>query len=175
MQATALLIIDVQNRMFQRGASVHHDAKLLYNLKKLIASAKSEHMPIFYLQHEKNGPDLQRNSHNWKLHPFLSVEKDDVVIPKATPDSFYETTLEKQLHDKGIKNLLIAGIQTEVCIDTTCRSARTKGFSTLLIEDAHSTWDTPILNASQIIQHHNHTLQWFANTISTDQFVDRLR
>jgi nicotinamidase-related amidase len=175
LQATALLIIDVQNRMFQRGASVYHDAKLLYNLKKLIASAKSKHMPIFYLQHESKGLDLKRHSENWKLHPFLTVEKDDLVIQKTTPDSFYETTLEKQLHDKGIKNLFIAGIQTEVCIDTTCRSAHSKGFFTHLIEDAHSTWDTPILKASQMIQHHNHTLQWFANTISTDQFVDRLR
>ncbi|PFG11903.1 cysteine hydrolase family protein [Bacillus sp. es.036] len=175
MQETALLIIDVQNRMFQRGGSVYHDAKLLYNLKKLIASAKSKQMPIFYIQHESKGLNLQRHSENWKLHPFLTVEKDDLVIQKTTPDSFCETTLEKQLHDNGIKNLLIAGLQTEVCIDTTCRSAHSKGFSTHLIEDAHSTWDTPILKASQMIQHHNHTLQWFANTISTDQFVDRLR
>ncbi len=175
LQATALLIIDVQNRMFQRGASVYHDAKLLYNLKKLIASAKSKHMPIFYIQHESKGLDLQRQSENWKLHPFLSVEKDDIVIQKTTPDSFYETTLEEHLHNKGIQNLLIAGIQTEICIDTTCRSAHSKGFSTYLIEDAHSTWDTPILKASQMIQHHNYTLQWFANTISTNQFVDRLR
>ncbi|WP_226659306.1 cysteine hydrolase family protein [Pseudalkalibacillus hwajinpoensis] len=175
MQATALLIIDVQNRMFQRGASVYHDAKLLYNLKKLIASAKSEGIPVFYIQHETNGQHLQRYSYDWKLHPFLTVEKDDVIIQKTAPDSFYHTTLEEQLHLKGIKHLLIAGIQTEVCIDTTCRSAQSRGFSTSLIGDAHSTWHTPTLKASQIIQHHNQTLQWFANTISTDQFVERLR
>ncbi|MCA0992292.1 cysteine hydrolase family protein [Pseudalkalibacillus hwajinpoensis] len=175
MQATALLIIDVQNRMFQRGSSVYNDAKLLYNLKKLIASAKSERMPIFYIQHETIGKHLQRHSDAWELHPFLTVEKDDIVIQKTTPDSFYETPLEEQLYCKGIQHLLLAGIQTEVCIDTTCRSAQSRGFSTSLIGDAHSTWDTPILKASQIIQHHNQTLQWFANTISTDQFVERIR
>ena len=161
--------------MFQRGASVYHDAKLLYNLKKLIASAKSKHMTIFYVQHETNSKHLKRHSKEWQLHPFFKVETDDVVIQKTAPDSFYKTRLQEQLQIRGIKQLFITGIQTEVCIDTTCRSAKSKGFSTSLIGDAHSTWDTPILKASQIIQHHNQTLQWFANTISTDQFVERIR
>lgn len=175
MQSTALLIVDVQNHMFQRGASVYHDAKLLYNLKKLIASARSKRMTIFYIQHETIHKHLQRHSKEWQLHPFLTVEKEDVIIQKTTPDSFYKTRLQEQFQIRGIKQVYIAGIQTEVCVDTTCRSAKSRGFSTSLIEDAHSTWDTPTLKASQVIEHHNQTLQWFANTITTDQFVESIR
>ncbi|MDO6654922.1 isochorismatase family protein [Anaerobacillus sp. 1_MG-2023] len=175
MNSTALLLIDVQNGMFHRGSSVYQDARLLYNLKKITASAKSERIPVYYIQHETIGKHLKRNTVDWQLHPFFTIERDDEVIYKTTPDAFHLTRLEEKLYSKNIDHLVISGIQTELCVDSTCRSAYNKGFSISLIEDAHSTWDTSLLNAKKIIQHHNQTLQWFANTISTDQFVDRLR
>ncbi len=174
MPNKALLIIDVQNGMFQRGSSVYQDAKLLYNLKKIAAIAKAESMPIFYIQHESDG-SLQRHSFEWQLHPFLHVERDDEVIYKKTPDAFYQTNLEEKLHSNEIKELIVTGIQTDICVDTTCRSAFSKGFSIELILDAHSTWDNSALSANKIIQHHNQTLRWFSNTLSTDEFVERLR
>ncbi|MDP4549323.1 cysteine hydrolase family protein [Alkalihalobacillus macyae] len=175
MTRTALLIIDVQNGMFKRGSSVCNDAKLLYNLKKVTASAKSEGMPIFYIQHETKGKQLNRNSIEWQIHPFFKVEKEDEVIYKTTPDSFHQTNLEQKLRDRQIQHLVISGIQTEVCVDTTCRSAFSKGFSIDLILDAHSTWNSPDLSAHKIIQHHNRTLGWFTNLLSTDGFVERLK
>ncbi|MBN8209664.1 cysteine hydrolase [Bacillus sp. NTK071] len=175
MTKSALLIIDVQNGMFRRGSSVFNDAKLLYNLKKITASAKAERMPIFYIQHETIGKQLDRHSAEWQLHPFFKVEKDDELIYKTTPDSFYRTALEEKLQEKQIQHLVISGIQTEVCVDTTCRSAFSKGFTTSLILDAHSTWSTSTLTAKQVIQHHNHTLQWFTNMLSSDEFVERPR
>lgn len=175
MTSSALLIIDVQNGMFQRGSSVFNDAKLLYNLKKITASAKAERMPIFYIQHETRGKQLNRHSAEWQLHPFFHVEKDDEVIHKTTPDSFYQTDLEEKLHSKQIQHLVISGVQTEVSVDTTCRSAFSKGYTTSLIFDAHSTWSTSTLTATQVIQHHNNTLQWLTNTLSSDEFVERPR
>ena len=174
MSNKALLIIDVQNGMFQRSSSVYEDAKLLYNLKKVTASAKAEHMPTYYIQHESDG-SLKRHSIEWQIHPFLHIERDDEVIYKKTPDAFYQTNLEEKLQANEIEQLIVTGIQTDICVDTTCRSAFSKGFSIDLILDAHSTWGNSALSANQIIQHHNQTLRWFTNTISTDEFVERLR
>ncbi|WP_347551906.1 cysteine hydrolase family protein [Pseudalkalibacillus hwajinpoensis] len=173
MANSALLMIDVQNGMFQRGRAVYNDARLLYNFKKIIASAKSEQMPVFYIQHEAK--HLEPNSPAWQLHPFLQVENDDEIIHKTTPDAFYNTNLEDKLRAKDIQHLYLSGIQTEVCVDTTCRCAYSKGFQTHLIQDAHSTWNSPSFSTPDIIAHHNHTLQWFTNTILTDFFVERLR
>jgi nicotinamidase-related amidase len=54
-------------------------------------------------------------------------------------------------------------MQTEYCVDTTCRRAYSLGYDIVLVEDGHSTWDTEHLAASQVIAHHNATLGgWFA-------------
>ena len=74
-----------------------------------------------------------------------------------------KTTLHKELHERGIKKLFVAGLQTEYCIDTTCRRASSLGYEVVLVEDAHGTWDSSLLKAEQIIDHHNQVLGgWFA-------------
>ena len=59
---------------------------------------------------------------------------------------------------RGVKQLVIAGMKTEFCVDTTCRAAPELGFTTVLISDAHTTIDNPHLSAHEIIGHHNRTL-----------------
>jgi nicotinamidase-related amidase len=80
------------------------------------------------------------------------------VIHKSTPDAFHETPLQHELAARRIKHLVVAGLQTEYCIDTTCRRAFSLGYHITLVEDAHSTWDSLPLTAQQIINHHNHVL-----------------
>lgn len=89
-------------------------------------------------------------------------DKQDVIIQKATPDSFLNTTLEDELKKQGIEQLVITGIQTEVCVDTTCRRAFSLGYKVTLISDTHSTWDSQAITAQEIINHHNGVLRWFA-------------
>lgn len=56
---------------------------------------------------------------------------------------------------------MITGVQSEICIDTTCRRAYSLGYDAL-VEDGHSTYDTTLLSAPQIIKHHNHIIgEWF--------------
>jgi len=86
-----------------------------------------------------------------------------VVVQKRHPDAFQDTNLQRQLEAKGIARLIITGIQTEYCIDTTCRRAYSLAYDVTLVKDAHSTWDTDRLTAPQIIAHHNNVLSgWFA-------------
>ena len=81
---------------------------------------------------------------------------------KETPDAFHKTTLHQKLKSKGIEKLVITGLQTEYCIDTTCRRAYSLGYDVVLVKDAHSTWDSSNLTAEQIIGHHNRVLGgWF--------------
>ena len=57
-----------------------------------------------------------------------------------------------------------------MCIDTTVRSAVTHGYKVILIQDAHSTIDSEVLKASQIIAHHNDILRWFSDLKSAEEF-----
>lgn len=164
----ALLIIDVQNGMFQKDNIVHNGDKLLRNLKGLITQARSTETPIIYVQH--NGPvgkPLEKGTKGWEIHPDITPKTEDIIIQKTTPDSFFRTTLDDELKKQGIEHLVIAGIQSEVCVDTTCRVAFSMEYKVTLASDAHSTWDSKIISAQQIINHHNDVMRWFADVYSS--------
>ncbi|GEN45721.1 cysteine hydrolase family protein [Alkalibacillus haloalkaliphilus] len=163
MTKKALLIIDVQNGMFQEENVVYRGNQLLENLKTVISQARSSKVPIFYVQHNApTGKPLEYGSHGWEVHPDITPENGDVIIQKSTPDSFFKTNLDQELKNHKIAHLVVAGIQTEVCVDTTCRRAFSEGYKVTLVSDTHSTWNANGLSAQQIIDHHNGTLRWFA-------------
>ena len=139
--------------------------KLLSNVSHLIDKARQAAIPIIFVRHNGDkGHPLERGTKGWDLHPELGVTDKDPVVQKNTPDSFYGTDLQDKLNSYNIRRVVIAGIQTEFCIDTTCRRAFSMGYEVILAEDAHSTWDTDRLRASQIISHHNSILsEWFVS------------
>ena len=66
----------------------------------------------------------------------------------------------------------VAGMQTEFCIDTNCRAAFDLGYKVVLAKDGHTTFDTPVLSAAQIIAHHNRTLNGsFVELAAADDIV----
>jgi len=83
-------------------------------------------------------------------------------VDKWTPDAFHQTNLAGVLAARGIDRLVLAGMQTEYCIDTTCRRACSQGYQVVLAADAHSTYPD-VLPAEQTIAHHNATLAAFAD------------
>jgi nicotinamidase-related amidase len=161
---TAILIIDVQMGMFSETDPVYKGNALLEKIRLLIAKARPYKIPVFYVQHHAGpGAPLEHGTPGWEIHPSIVPMEEDIIIQKRTPDSFYKTNLQQELESKGIKHLIITGIQSEVCVDTTCRRAFSLGYKVTLAQDAHSTWHTDHLTASQIIEHHNGVLRWFAN------------
>lgn len=164
MLKKALLIIDVQNGMFQEGNVVYKGETLLQQLNLLLTQARSTNTPIFYVQHNAPaGKPLEYGEIGWEIHTAITPQAEDIIIHKTTPDSFFNTSLDEKLKKQGIEHLIIAGIQTEACVDTTCRRAFSMGYKVTLVSDAHSTWDSEELTAQQIINHHNNVLRWFAD------------
>jgi nicotinamidase-related amidase len=161
---TALLIIDVQSGLFSiPEAPIYRGEKMIANIVELIHKARKSKIPVIYVQHcGKRGGFLEPNTPGWNICSDISPLPDDLIVEKRTPDSFHDTVLQEELAEKGIQRLVIAGLQTEFCIDTTCRRAFSLGFEVTLVEDGHSTMDSGILNAEKIIAHHNAILgSWF--------------
>jgi len=160
---TALLVIDVQNGMFAEDHPVYQGAGLLDTIGDLLTKARAAQVPVIYIQHNGGpGHPLEPGSVGWPIHPAIAPAEGEPVIGKTTPDSFHETMLQQELEARGVVKLVVAGIQTECCVDTTCRRAASLGYQTTLVRDAHSTWDSRTLSAAQIIAHHNDALDgWF--------------
>ncbi|GGA25053.1 cysteine hydrolase family protein [Psychrobacillus lasiicapitis] len=165
----ALLLIDVQNAMFQKGNIVHNGDQLLRNLKGLLKEARTNKTPEIFVQHNAaTGKSLEYGKKEWEIHPEITPSSQDIIIQKTTPDSFYKTILEVELKKRGIEHLVITGIQSEVCVDTTCRRAFSMDYKVTLVSDAHSTWDSETISAQEIINHHNDVLRWFADVYSSE-------
>jgi nicotinamidase-related amidase len=167
---TALLVIDAQVNMFAADNAVYASEGVLATLKSLIAHARDAGILIVYVQNNggPEDPDVP-GTPGWHIHPDLAPREGDILIQKWTPDAFYRTSLQEELSRHGIKEVIIMGMQTEYCIDTTCRRAFTSDYKVTLVKDGHSTYDTNLLSAPQIIAHHNAILRTFATVIESEK------
>lgn len=156
---TALLVIDAQVNMSDPAYPCHDSRSVISKLKTLVDRAHAAGVPVIYIQN--NGPEGsvdEPHTPGWEIDPDLTPEPGEPVIEKTKPDSFHETGLGAELAALNIKNLVIAGFQTDWCVQATTRQAANLGYKVTLVKDAHSTLDSDTRKAPQIIADHNEQL-----------------
>ncbi len=170
---TALLVIDVQVGLISNPDDpAYNSSAVLANIAGLLSKARTSHTPIIFVQHDGaeydgEGYTLAPNSPGWQIHSSVEPINDEPIVRKRASDAFYGTTLQDELNARQITHLVITGCRTEMCVDTTSRVAISRGYDVTLVKDAHSTGESDVLSAAQIVAHHNYTLDDFG----TDEHV----
>jgi nicotinamidase-related amidase len=154
----ALLIIDVQQGLCEGECQAFDSAAVIARINTVAHKARKAGLPVVFIQHESGPGYLEHGTPAWQLAKGLHVEPGDQFVRKTTPDSFLRTGLQELLQNQGVTELLICGMHTEFCVDTTTRRALALGYPVMLVEDGHTSAGNAVLNASQVIAHHNATL-----------------
>ena len=155
---TALVVIDTQRGMFETPGvpPVPDGERMLERIEYLLGEARGKGATVVHVRHgDGPGHPLEKGTEGWEIHPRVAPRDGEPVVDKETPDSFLRTTLKDELERRGVGRLVLAGMQTEYCVDTTCRRAFALGYAVTLAADAHGTWDDGALTATQIVAHHN--------------------
>jgi nicotinamidase-related amidase len=155
---TALLIIDVQQALCFGEYAGFEAARVVDRINLIASRFRAAACPVIVIQHESSTGPLQRNSEGWRLADGLQSHATDILIAKRATDSFHDTELQAVLQQRGITDLVICGLQSEFCVDTTTRRALALGYPVQLVSDGHTTMDNAVLKAALISAHHNETL-----------------
>ncbi len=177
----ALLLIDIQNDYFENGSSPLYNAdKAVTNAAKLLDYYRDKSLPVIHVQHFNNWegatffiPDTE----GVKIHSLVEPGQGEQLIVKYAPNAFYETSLKEVLDKLQIKHLVVCGMMTHMCIDTTVRAARDYGYQVTLIQDACATKDLQgldsVIPAAVVQDTYIASLQGvFATIKSTQEFLN---
>jgi nicotinamidase-related amidase len=139
----ALLVVDIQNDYFPGGAmELVGSNEASAQARKLIDHFRAKSNPVIHIQHVATEPDATfflPNTRGVKIHESVIPTSNEILFTKHHPNSFLETPLLGHLKLHEIGQLVIVGMMTHMCIDTTTRAAADLGFECLLAHDACAT------------------------------------
>lgn len=151
---SALVVIDVQQGMFELTGALHEGQEVVARLGAVLERARTQRVPIFHVRHEGAG-GFERNAPGWFHHPVVAPKDGETIVDKRRSSAFHETDFHARLQAAGIDHLVIGGMQTQMCVESTIRGAVSLGYKLTALRDGHTTFDTPVLSGAQIVAHHN--------------------
>lgn len=141
--ATALLVIDAQESFRRRhdewAATANPDA--VDNISRLVEHAREIGDTVVWVTHSEPGSGGVFDPANGFVRVIsdLDPQGDEIAVTKTTVNAFTSTDLEQQLRDLGIDRVVVCGIRTEQCCETTARMASDLGFAVEFVTDATTT------------------------------------
>lgn len=150
---TALLVIDVQQAMVdERPARVD---EFMLNLKMLIDAAHQSGTEVVYVRHDGGeGDALAYGTPGWQIDRSLSPRAEERIFDKRFGSAFRQTGLHEYLASQGITRLVVCGMQTEYCIDTSVKVAFEFGYEVVIPSGATTTYANPFLSGDKLINYY---------------------
>lgn len=139
----ALLLIDIQQGMDDPRLPPRNNPNAEANIALLLAAWRASGRPVVHVRHHSREaasplrPELPGAAFKKEALPI----DGEPVFTKHVNSAFIGTDLEAKLRERGIEALVVVGVQTNYCVETTARMAGNLGFDTYVVEDAMWTFD----------------------------------
>lgn len=151
---TALLVIDVQDSFkynAERWVSRSNPA-FEANVTELISAFREASLPIIFFLHTDSDPGFGTGDPHFRLMDFVDRRESDPLLVKNTRNAFTSTDLRQRLDALGVRKVVISGISTEQCCETTTRVAADLGYEVDFVTEATATFPIGSLTTDQIVE-----------------------
>ena len=147
----ALVIIDVQNFYFYDGpCRLHEPEKAEQEIQKVLKHFRSQGLPVIFIKHLYDGGGYKEpDDEIIRIHDGIKPIQGEYIVEKNYPNSFRETNLQELLHSLGVEKLVMTGMMSHMCVDTSVRAAFDLGYEVTVIGDGCTTMD--LRNGDEVI------------------------
>ncbi len=174
---SALLVLDMQRYFLEESshAFVPSAQAIIPNISKLIDACSEKQIPIIFTRHLNSETNSGMMAKWWQElitpeNPLSEIVDEldtskGAIIKKSQYDAFHETNLEEMLHNKGITQVIICGVTTHLCCETTARSAFVRGFEVFLTIDGTATFRESFHRATMLSAAHGFAMPMLTSEI----------
>lgn len=176
MKPDAMIVIDVQQGLVAEHP--YREAETLDGIARLADACRAQGIPVIYVQHEEDEEGgLVRGTSAWEIAEAVAPKPGEARFYKRFNSSFHDTGLHAHLQALGAKALLLCGMQTEYCVDTTCKVAFDLGYSVTIPRGGTTTYDNRLFTAANLITFYERYI-WtgsLAQTAEVDTLLTAIR
>jgi nicotinamidase-related amidase len=147
LKDSALILIDIQNT-YRRGLmQLTNVEPAILEAQKLLKLARELKIPVIHIQHDAGvGSPYDITADIGAIAAEVAPISGEKVIVKNYPNAFVETTLDAELKAFGIKNIVLAGFMTHMCVNSTAHGAFNLGYASTIVASATAT--RPLLSTN---------------------------
>lgn len=174
----ALLIIDVQNFYFEGPGRLFEPEKAAKQIAKVLKHFRATNQPVIHVQHIGEKKDESgSNDSITAIHDSVSPIEGEVIIQKAYPSAFLKTNLREVLNGLQIEELVVVGMMSHMCVDTTVRAAADFGYKVTVLHDCCTTKNLRFQNTTiDAVTVHKAFMAsfvgFFAEVLGTQEYLD---
>lgn len=144
LKGSALLLIDLQETYRTGVMRLEGVEPAIREAAELLRRARAAGVPVFHIRHDAGpGSPYDVTAAIGQISPEVAPQGDEPVITKGYPSSFVGTDLQARLEAAGVKDVVLAGFMTHMCVNSTARGAFNLGFRPTVVAAATATRDLP--------------------------------
>ena len=172
-----LILIDIQNMYFCEGDyKLYEPEKAGKKAAEILEKFRNENKHVIHVKHNFKVDGVENGEYLLDFNECVKPEKKEIIISKNYPSAFLKTDLKEKLDELKADKLVIAGMMTHMCIDTTVRAAQDYGYEVTVIHDACTTkdleWNGKTIKAETVHDSIMASLQKiFAEVVSCEEFI----
>ena len=154
MTKTALLVIDVQELI--TNDKLYAFDRFISNVRTIVSEARKNDVEVIYVRHDDGeGKPLSKGNEGFDIYCGFAPEAGERIFDKDVNSPFRDSGLLEYLRDKGVKRLIVTGLQTDYCIDAAVKCGFEHGFEIIVPGLCNTTVDNGFMTAERTYYYYN--------------------